>query len=235
MSYSNDSGYVVPSGGYRGGHEVTAKNALKWAGLVVPGSTLVSEHVDDWLKPDSNGSHIMGYGKLIAAMIGCVLLLIFVSFTVASGVRKMLGMSAFQGMADAVATLGNRTPWGGPPGPVTEASLQLSDPAHDPKVGSSMRQPFLGTQTQPEFFEMPNYVLGNENMMRTALNNYTRLKANPGKMPVPDWSTYWAAYQANHADDLTDALYTFGEDQGMRDRPDAATRSAALMTARSGI
>lgn len=69
---------------------------------------------------------------------------------------------------------------------------------------------FLNHGVGPEFVEQPNYLLGQEDMQRHALTKWNNLKASGAA--VSDWPTFWAAYKAENADDLSASMYDFGSD-----------------------
>ena len=86
--------------------------------------------------------------------------------------------------------------------------IRLSDNYARPR-GNDKTDTFLGHGVGPEFVEQPNYVLGNEDLLRTALNKFNRLKAQGAQ--VSDWKTFWAAYRAENSDDLDNSMYDFGD------------------------
>lgn len=217
MSYDSGSGYVVgTSGGAMNLDSVKSglSSLLDMGGWVVPGWTKLSTRVREASVP-----------TLIGLLIVAVMFGVLAWYGLGGIYHRLAG---FQGMS--VQSLGNPAIWG-PGGAAGTALIQLSDPNHDPKFGSDMKQAFLNQGSGPEFAEQPNYVLGNENMQRTALNQFARLKA---KGLVNDWPTFWADYRANHADDLDVSLYDFND--GMAgDRPDHAHVSASLKRASTGF
>lgn len=198
MSYK-DGGYVVSSGGYYGGEDGghLVENAKQAVRLLVPGAAFMQDNARMSMK------WIVG---LIVVVL--FLLMMFVAWPVVAA-----KLSGFQGYSGPIQTLGELTPWGGAPGAAGTNTIKLSDPYHDAGYGTlkrdKTRDSFLGSSPGPEFVEQPNYVLGQENMLRTALNNFSRLKA---KGLAGDWTSYWANYQAENADDLSASLYDFGDD-----------------------
>jgi hypothetical protein len=89
-------------------------------------------------------------------------------------------------------------------------NIQRSDVYGDKKRTAAISPFFSGNAVGPEFVEQPNYVLGQQDMMRTALTKFNRLKSSGA--PVGAWAPYWAAYQAENADDLSASMYDFGDD-----------------------
>lgn len=84
---------------------------------------------------------------------------------------------------------------------------------------------FLGRGVGPEFVEQPNYVLGQENMQRSALSKYTRLKAQGAQ--VGSWPVFWAAYKAENSDDLDTSMYDFGDSDPTSTQWDKVAQSQA--------
>jgi hypothetical protein len=88
-------------------------------------------------------------------------------------------------------------------------TIQRSD-SYAWKGSPNKEETFLNHGVGPEFVEQPNYLLGQEDLQRTALRKYTTLKASGA--PVSDWPTFWAAYKTENADDLSASMYDFGAD-----------------------
>lgn len=186
--------YVTTSGGGLG--ETGA--LLQKAGNFVPGWLYAGKKMS--VAASSNQkmskSDMVKTGLAVAAGVVAVLLLV-------------LGLPIAIGIAEARAKpkSGMTTQWLGARHP---NEVRLSDGILGNPSSGMKHDTFLGGNVGPEFVEQPNYVLGNENMMRTALAKYNRLKASGAQ--VSDWKTYWAAYSADNSDDLSDSLYDFGAD-----------------------
>ena len=219
MSFDG-SGYVVGTSGGALDKEML-KTVLHKGGWIVPAWSNLAGQVDRVSGMTGVKGGLAKFGMVVASLLALAVTLIFFSYSI-----KEWSSKGFQGMA--TQTLGNPAIWG-PGGAAGTSLIKLSDPNHDPKIGTSMNQAFLGAQMGPEFVEQPNYVLGNENMQRTALNQFSRLKA---KGLAADWPTFWADYKANNADDLDVSMYDFGD--GMADRPGAVHTSKALKKAGLG-
>jgi hypothetical protein len=209
MSYK-DGGYVVNSGGYNGGMDLP--EPLCEAGkLFIPGVAYAMEHRDVMWK------------RVVGIIVALLFLFVFISAIY--GWVKMGGFQGYVGQSPGIQTMGYAYAWGGAPG--AAKNIKLSDPYHDAGAGKA-RDTFLGGNVGPEFVEQPNYILGQENMMRTALNNFQRLKA---KGLAGDWASYWKNYQAENADDLSASLYDFGDD-GFEGLTNAAKMRKAALGAR---
>lgn len=88
-------------------------------------------------------------------------------------------------------------------------TIRRSDGYSYPK-SADKKDTFLNHGVGPEFVEQPNYILGQEDMQRHALSKWNHLKLTGAA--VSDWPTFWAAYKAENADDLSASMYDFGSD-----------------------
>ena len=125
------------------------------------------------------------------AVVGTLLLLAMVA-----GISSWFGKNWNSGMVGGGQWLG------------AQHDIQRSDVYGDKKRSTAI-SPFLGSGVGPEFVEQPNYILGNENMQRTALAKFNRLKMSGAA--VSTWPVFWAAYKADNSDDLDSSMYDFGD------------------------
>lgn len=140
------------------------------------------------------------YGGVLAVAGLIVVLLFLVGLPTAIGVAaaRKSGFQDGSGMA-----------WRGMGAAGTD-TIKPSDPIFGYPRGANKKDTFLNHGVGPEFVEQPNYLLGQEDMQRHALTQWNRMKSSGAA--VSDWPTYWAAYKAENADDLSASMYDFGSD-----------------------
>ena len=166
---------------------------MQVAGNFVPGFAYAGRLTDE---PGYQLLSLNGAKAMLAIGAGIVAVLLMISgFPV---LWERIGMSP-------VTKSGMTAPgvWMG-----AQHNIQRSDVYGDKKRSTAI-SPFLGSGVGPEFVEQPNYVLGNENMQRTALVKYNRLKLSGAA--VGTWPVFWAAYKTENSDDLDSSMYDFGD------------------------
>lgn len=182
--------YVTTSGGglAESGH------LLKKIGNVVPGWGYAGRKMVAAAKdgvPLSNADKLKA-GLAIAAGVAVVLLLI--SLMASTGV-----------LASKQSKSGMTSQWLGVRHP---DEIRLTDNYARPG-GNNKHDTFLGHNVGPEFVEQPNYVLENEDLNKSAILKYNRLKAQGAQ--VSDFKTFLAAYRAENGTDLETSMYDFGD------------------------
>jgi hypothetical protein len=180
-TYLVDMSYVTSYGGGSAG------SLLQQAGNVVPGWAYAGRKLV--AGESHSGLDKLKIGLSIGAGVVAILLLI-VGLKYADDHRKKSGMTS--------QWLGARHP----------NEVRLTDLGRS-RLTTEKKDTFLGHGVGPEFVEQPNYVLGQEDMQRTALSKWNRLKAQGAQ--VADWKTFWAAYRAENSDDLDASMYDFGD------------------------
>lgn len=185
--------YVTTSGGglAESGH------LLEKIGNVVPGwgyagRKLVASSKDS--SPLSNVDKVK-VGLAIAAGVAVVLLLI--SLMASTGI-----LAAKQ---EKLEKSGMTSQWLGVRHP---NEIRLTDNYARPG-GNDKHDTFLGHGVGPEFVEQPNYVLENEDLNKSAILKYNRLKAQGAQ--VSDFKTFLDAYRAENGTDLSSSMYDFGD------------------------
>lgn len=184
MSYVTDSSY---------GGGAKLDELMEFGVSLVPGLGYVRRVA----KPGFEMTSVAGALALASVLVG-----VFLLSSIASGWAAW-GIGYKSGMVGNGQWLGARHP----------NEIRLSDSS---MMGSTAGRRdkrdtfFSGNAVGPEFVEQPNYVLGNENLMRTALSKFNRLKAQGAA--VGTWPVFWAAYKAENSDDLDGSMYDFGDD-----------------------
>jgi hypothetical protein len=203
MSYGK-GGYVLNGGGYDGG--ASKDDVADAVGLLVPGAAFAWKN-----RPLSGYAPSKDNWKFY---LGLLVAVVFLLVAVPMLHQKLAG----EGMS--VQTLGRGYVWGGPPGAAGTSTIKRSDALGDTGSREKAADTFLGRSFGPEFNEQPNYVLGQQNHERVALNKYSKMKAawkpirdDKGNVinPLPSWSTVWKQYRNENSDDLEASLYDFGD------------------------
>lgn len=169
----------------------SAASVFTTLGHVVPGFTLIGQSIETGNKSKLG----LGVGIFIVT-VGILIATVGISSTLIGSSDKKSGFSS-----DDIG-------WRGM-GAANSDTVRRSD-AYSWARSADKGDTFLNHGVGPEFVEQPNYLLGQEDMLRHALTKWNNLKAS-GAL-VSDWPTYWAAYKAENADDLSASMYDFGSD-----------------------